>query len=207
MKKICKGIISAILSVIIIILAYFIVANIIATKNNSIASFFGYSISYVPTPSMEPTIESNSTIIFDQDYSYADLNVGDIIVYRNTDENIYVIHRIISKTEYGFVTQGDNNSIPDYKKDSSEYYYITESNYVGKYKTTVTIFSLNSPLSKVLVFILIFSSFGFIVVSEIFGLKNIAKKDSKENEEISKEELKKELLEEIKKEIEEKNTK
>lgn len=207
MKKICKGIISAILSVIIIILAYFIVANIIATKNNSIASFFGYSISYVPTPSMEPTIESNSTIIFDQDYSYDDLNVGDIIVYRNTDENIYVIHRIISKTEYGFVTQGDNNSIPDYKKDSSEYYYITESNYVGKYKTTVTIFSLNSPLSKVLVFILIFSSFGFIVVSEIFGLKNIAKKDSKENEEISKEELKKELLEEIKKEIEEKNTK
>jgi len=207
MKKICKGIISAILSVIIIILAYFIVANIIATKNNSIASFFGYSISYVPTPSMEPTIESNSTIIFDQDYSYDDLNVGDIIVYRNIDENIYVIHRIISKTEYGFVTQGDNNSIPDYKKDSSEYYYITESNYVGKYKTTVTIFSLNSPLSKVLVFILIFSSFGFIVVSEIFGLKNIAKKDSKENEEISKEELKKELLEEIKKEIEEKNTK
>ena len=207
MKKICKGIISAILSVIIIILAYFIVANIIATKNNSIASFFGYSISYVPTPSMEPTIESNSTIIFDQDYSYDDLNVGDIIVYKNTDENIYVIHRIISKTDYGFVTQGDNNSIPDYKKDSSEYYYITESNYIGKYKTTVTIFSLNSPLSKVLVFILIFSSFGFIVVSEIFGLKNITKKENKENEEISKEELKKELLEEIKKEIEEKSTK
>lgn len=207
MKKICKGIISAILSVIIIILAYFIVANIIATKNNSIASFFGYSISYVPTPSMEPTIESNSTIIFDQDYSYDNLNVGDIIVYKNTDENIYVIHRIISKTDYGFVTQGDNNSIPDYKKDSSEYYYITESNYIGKYKTTVTIFSLNSPLSKVLVFILIFSSFGFIVVSEIFGLKNITKKENKENEEISKEELKKELLEEIKKEIEEKSTK
>lgn len=207
MKKICKGIISAILSVIIIILAYFIVANIIATKNNSIASFFGYSISYVPTPSMEPTIESNSTIIFDQDYSYDNLNVGDIIVYKNTDENIYVIHRIISKTDYGFVTQGDNNSIPDYKKDSSEYYYITEFNYIGKYKTTVTIFSLNSPLSKVLVFILIFSSFGFIVVSEIFGLKNITKKENKENEEISKEELKKELLEEIKKEIEERSTK
>lgn len=206
MKKIIKGIISGILSLIIIILVYFIGANIVATKNNSIASFFGYSISYVPTPSMEPTIESNSTVIFDQNYSYDDLSVGDIIVYYNTDLNIYVIHRIVESTDHGFVTKGDNNSICDYKKDSNEYYYITKTNYVGKYKTTITIFRLDSPLSKALVLILIVSSFGFIVISEIFSIKNATSKN-KDKKSDNNEELRKELLEEIKKELEERDTK
>lgn len=206
MKKIIKGIISGILSLIIIILVYFIGANIVATKNNSIASFFGYSISYVPTPSMEPTIESNSTVIFDQNYSYDDLNIGDIIVYYNTDLNIYVIHRIVESTNSGFVTKGDNNSICDYKKDSNEYYYITKSNYVGKYNTTITIFRLDSPLSKALVLILIISSFGFIVISEIFSIKNATGKAKDRNSD-NNEELRKELLREIKKELEERDTK
>ena len=203
MKKIIKGIISAILSLVIIILVYFIVANIVATKNNSIASFFGYSISYVPTASMEPTIESNSTIIFDQDYNYDKLSVGDIIVYYNDENNIYVIHRIVKNTESGFVTKGDNNSIEDFKNDSSDYYYITKSNYVGKYKTTINVFRLDSTFSRIMVLILIVSSFGFIVISEVFSIKSIKKNSNDED----KEELRKELLEEIKKEIEERNAK
>ncbi len=204
MKKIIKSIITAILSIIIIILGYFIVANIVATKNNSIATFFGYSISYVPTGSMEPTISSNSTIIFDQNFNYDNLEIGDIIVYYNDEDSVYVIHRIIENTDSGYVTKGDNNPIADYKNNSSEYYYVTKENYVGKYKTTVTAFSLNTTFSKVMVFLLLFGSLGFILVSEVFGIKNIIKENKTTNVEEDKEKLKKELLEEIKKELKDK---
>lgn len=198
MKRIIKYIISALLSIVILILLYFIIANVVATKNNSIAKFFGYSISYVPTNSMEPTINANSTIIFDQDYKYDDLNKGDIIVYFNDEENIYVIHRIVDKTELGFVTKGDNNSICDYSKETNDYYYITSANYVGKYTKTITAFSLNSSLSRFLVIVLIVTSFGFIVVSEIFSIKKTVRQSEKDDD---KEKLKQELIEEIKQEL------
>ncbi len=198
MKRIIKYIISALLSIVILILLYFIIANVVATKNNSIAKFFGYSISYVPTNSMEPTINANSTIIFDQDYKYDDLNKGDIIVYFNDEENIYVIHRIVDKTELGFVTKGDNNSICDYSKETNDYYYITSANYVGKYTKTITAFSLNSSLSRFLVIVLIVTSFGFIVVSEVFSIKKTVRQSEKDDD---KEKLKQELIEEIKQEL------
>lgn len=206
MKKVIKGIISAILSLIMIILIYFIVANIVATKNNSIAKFFGYSISYVPTGSMEPTISANSTIIFDQDYKYSDLKVDDIIVYYNDETNMYIIHRIIDSTDDGFITKGDNNSIADYHSNSLEYYYVTESNYIGKYTTTITVFSLNSNFSKGCVIVLIVLAVSFIGASEIFSLKKKSDFETKHNE-IDQEELKKELLEELKEEYKNKNTK
>lgn len=198
MKRIIKYIFSALLSIVILILLYFIIANVVATKNNSIAKFFGYSISYVPTNSMEPTINANSTIIFDQDYKYDDLNKGDIIVYFNNEENIYVIHRIVDKTELGFVTKGDNNSICDYSKETNDYYYITSANYVGKYTKTITAFSLNSSLSRFLVIVLIVTSFGFIVVSEVFSIKKTVRQSEKDDD---KEKIKRELIEEIKQEL------
>lgn len=198
MKRIIKYIISSLLSIVILILLYFIIANVVATKNNSIAKFFGYSISYVPTNSMEPTINANSTIIFDQDYKYDDLNKGDIIVYFNNEENIYVIHRIVDKTELGFVTKGDNNSICDYSKETNDYYYITSANYIGKYTKTITAFSLNSSLSRFLVIVLIVTSFGFIVVSEVFSIKKTISQNKKDDD---KKKLKQELIEEIKEEL------
>nr|MCR5787023.1 signal peptidase I [Acholeplasmatales bacterium] len=109
MKKTIKGIITVILLLIVSILTYFVVANVVATKNNTISSFFGYSISYVPTESMEPTISKGSTIMFKKG-DIKDANAGDIIVYKNTEHNIYVIHRIYQEVEDNkFIMKGDNN--------------------------------------------------------------------------------------------------
>ena len=123
MKKIIRNIIASFLGLIIVILGYFVIANIVATKNNTIASFFGYSITYVPTESMEPTIKTNSTIMFEKNTKYDDLKVGDIIVYHNDETNMYIIHRIKEETNSGFIMQGDNNPIPDRKSVVTENVY------------------------------------------------------------------------------------
>lgn len=206
-KQIIKRVITAILILIVFVLGYFVVANVVATTNNSIASFFGYSISYVPTESMEPYISSGSTIMFEQKTSYSELETGDVIVYYNDETNMYVIHRIKSKTEYGFVMQGDNNSVPDYYQGTTDYYYVTEDNYVGKYVCTVSAFSLSSSFARNVVFILAIFVFLFIVVSEVFTITKALDSKKKKNNfnEIDKETLKEEVLKELKEELNKKN--
>ena len=207
MKKIIRNIIAAFLGLIIVILGYFVIANIVATKNNTIASFFGYSITYVPTESMEPTIKTNSTIMFEKNTKYDDLKVGDIIVYHNDETNMYIIHRIKEQTNNGFIMQGDNNPIPDYYKNSGSYYYVTKDNYIGKYITTVTAFSINSTFARTTIFIISVFIFITICATEIVSIaKNIKKDDKKEEliSDIDKEKLKQEVLEELKKELDNK---
>lgn len=205
MKKHIKRFISALLVLIIVILGYFVIANVVATKDNTIASFFGYSISYVPTNSMEPTIKTASTIMFEQNTSYDELKTGDIIVYHNDETNMYIIHRIKNVDSNGFIMQGDNNPGPDYYLQSTNYYYVTEDNYVGKYVCTVSAFSLSSVFSRTLVFILAIIIFILIFVTEAINIiKTINTKDKPKDDEIDKEALKKEVLEELKRELENK---
>jgi signal peptidase I len=209
LKKVIKYVISAILIVIIAILAYFVTSSIIAQSNNTISQFFGYSIANVPTESMEPTIEKGSTIIFEQKTSYSDLKADDIVVYHSSEKDMYIIHRIISgDTESGFVVQGDNNPTYDTNSDGSTY-YLTQSDYIGKYIKTVTVFSINSTLSKGLIFTCCIVVFIIIIASELLNIARLkdSKKDKtiKDNESselsIDKEALRKELLEELKKEM------
>ncbi len=200
-KKIIKYSISCLLIVIIILLSYFVTSSVIARSQNTISSFFGYSIAYVPTNSMYPTIEEGSTIIFSQSEDYNSLNVGDIVIYKNTEEDIFVVHRIKSgNTTDGFVMQGDNNSSEDTNKDGTTLLLTTE-NYVGKYIKTVTVFSINSSVSRTLIFMCSIFIFVFIIASEAVNIKHIRKEKHEEDKVIDEDELKKELLEEIKKEL------
>ena len=59
--------------------------------------------------SMSPTIESGTFVIVksEQDYS-----LGDIIAFINEDSR-NVVHRIVDKTDTGYVTKGDNNPKDD----------------------------------------------------------------------------------------------
>ena len=77
-KKIISIIITSILSLIVAGLLIILIKNTIALKNNQISSFFGYSISYVPTESMEPTINPGETVLIKKG-SIKDANIGDII--------------------------------------------------------------------------------------------------------------------------------
>jgi len=205
LKKGIKIGISSVLVVIIIILSYFIIANVVATKNNTISSFFGYSISYVPTESMEPNISKGSTIMFEQNTKYEDLNSGDIIVYRNEERNIYVIHRIKSgDITTGFIMQGDNNPTFDTNIDGTPL-LVTSNNYIGKYVTTITAFSINSGFSRTIILIVCILIFVFIFLSEAISIVKLKKENDKEKntkEELDeKEKLRQELLEELKEEM------
>ncbi len=200
-KKIIKYSISAILLVIIILLSYFVTSSVVARSQNTISSFFGYSIAYVPTNSMYPTIEEGSTIIFSQSEDYENLNVGDIVIYKNTEKDMFIVHRIKSgNTTDGFVMQGDNNSSVDTNSDGTTL-LVTADNYVGKYIKTVTVFSINSGLSRTLIFLVSILVFVFIIASEAINIKNIRAKSKEEEKEIDQEALKRELLEEIKNEM------
>lgn len=200
-KKIIKYSISCVLIIIIILLSYFVTSSVIARSQNTISSFFGYSIAYVPTNSMYPTIEEGSTIIFSQSEDYNSLNVGDIVIYKNTEEDIFVVHRIKSgDTTQGFVMQGDNNSSVDTNKDGTTL-LLTSDNYVGKYLKTVTVFSINSNISRFLIFMCSILVFVFIIASEAVNIKHLRKEKHEDNKVIDEDELKKELLEEIKKEL------
>ncbi len=208
MKKTIKGIITVILLLIVSILTYFVVANVVATKNNTISSFFGYSISYVPTESMEPTISKGSTIMFKK-CDIKDANAGDIIVYKNTEHNIYVIHRIYQEVEDNkFIMKGDNNLTYD-TYSNGDTYYVTSDNYIGKYVKTVSAFSINSTLSRSVIFVLALLTTAFIFLSEGLTIFKTIKSNKNENrQELNdkeKEELKKELLEELKKEMADKD--
>jgi large-conductance mechanosensitive channel len=106
--------------------------------------------------------------------------------------------------------QGDNNKTVDTNKDGS-ILYVNQNNYVGKYLKTVSVFSINSTLSRTIIFILAILTTFFIMVTEIFSIIRNVKDDKKENnvkfDDKEKELLRKEILEELKKEMNNKDKK
>ncbi len=178
-------------------LSYFVISSIIAKKNNTISSFFGYSIAYVPTDSMEPTIDAGSMIIF-EDYDYSDVEVGDIIVYYNSELSKYIIHRVYSQTDDGFIMLGDNNDGVVDTYNDGDIFYVTSENFVGLYLTTVMSFSINSYLSRTLIFSISILISLMIIFSEVFSVVK-SKKKNKENS-VNYDELRKEVIAEIKQE-------
>ncbi len=207
LKKIIKYSITAILSLIIILLVYFVSSSIVAQANNTISNFFGYSIAYVPTNSMSPTIEGGSTILFEQKTDYNSLKTGDIVIYHSDEKNMYIVHRIVSgNTEDGFVMQGDNNSVCDTNSDGT-LFLLTSSTYIGKYIKTVTVFSINSGISKTLIFISCMIILVLIIASEMLSIMRHKDKEENKTKEIDEEEVKRKLIEEIKNELKDSNKK
>lgn len=204
-SKIIKIIISSLFGIIFALALYFIISNTIKLQKNELGSFFGYSVSYVPTESMEPVIEAESTIIFKKT-DYADANVGDIIVYYNDELNIYVIHEIYEETEYGFIMKGvNNNSIDLYS--NGNIIYVTEDNFYGTYVKTLNILSLKSIATNreyifgvcIIIFILAFISEGLSIY------KTYKKEKRKEENAKVRDELIEEIKEELRNELKEKN--
>lgn len=66
-------------------------------------------VSYVYSDSMEPTLDVNDGYVV---VSGA-VDQGDIAVFRSADRDEYVTHRIVGRTDTGFVTKGDNNDATD----------------------------------------------------------------------------------------------
>lgn len=74
------------------------------------AYLFGYKPILVLTGSMEPTMMTNSVCIAKKT-TYDEVQVGDIMMYQIEDK--LITHRIVSKTDEGITTKGDNNNSED----------------------------------------------------------------------------------------------
>ena len=67
-------------------------------------------LSYVYSQSMEPTIHKGDGYIV---VPAGEPKPGDIVVFRSSKYDEYVTHRLVDRSEAGYVTQGDNNPTSD----------------------------------------------------------------------------------------------
>lgn len=204
-KKIIKVVTASITAVITALVCYMLLCNVIAVREEKPVSYFGYSYSYVPTKSMEPTIKAGDSIIFTK-IKYDDLKVGDIIIYKSKEgdtKGLYIVHRIIEQTDEGFITKGDNNQSAD-----SE--IITADMLIGKYKKTFNFLNIGKiALKKNVIYLILIIFFVIIILFEAVNIylskqkKNL--NDINKKNELLKEEVLKEMKEEILKEISKKD--
>ena len=207
--KIIKHSVTVLLVGILVLLIGVLITNTVALSKNQLSSFFGYTISYVPTESMEPTIRVGETVLIKKG-GFEKTQVGDIIVYKNSEENKYIIHRVTRILEDGTLrVKGDN----EYTNPKEDNVIITKDNYYGEYVSTVNFLNLKS-LVKNKSFILPICILIYLIAVVSEGI-SIAKRIKAKNEEKLKalnntksmDDIKAELLEEIKAELMEENNK
>ena len=189
-----KRIVSYVISILCLVLCIFITIEVIAANTQGRPPrVFGISVSYVPTESMEPTINAGEYVMYTKT-SFKDVNVDDIIVYKNSND-MFIIHRVIEKNNDYLIAKGDNNPVEDTEKVTSNMVY-------GKYVMTIGILSVFSGgISKNLIFFILIIIFLIMIGMQILSIviKNKTDEVNKNTEEQKKllmEQLKREILEE-----------
>lgn len=127
--------------IIMIAIIVTIFCTLIITKENlhpdKVPDVMGYKPFIVLTGSMEPTIKAGDLVIVKQ-ANLEELNKGDIIAFRNTEDDVVLIHRIAEKeTKDGKITlktKGDNNQSEDrveVGRENIEGIYVVEFEKLG----------------------------------------------------------------------------
>lgn len=91
---------------------------------------FGYAPVDVLTGSMEPVFSPGDVIIIEKNTDY---KINDIVTY--TYEDTLITHRIIDKTDAGYVTQGDANNVADNE-------LVKDEQIIGKYLFAIPFIAL-----------------------------------------------------------------
>lgn len=107
-KRVCFGIVVAILSLLIIIFGWLTIDKY-ALKSRA-PSIFGYSSFVVTTGSMTGTIDPGDMIVVKDTGNY---KIGDIITFFPDGATIPTTHRIIGTSGDRFITKGDFNNTTD----------------------------------------------------------------------------------------------
>ena len=185
--------ISYILIGVCIFLCFYISFEVVvAIKNDLPVSIFSYSVSYVPTDSMEDEIMAGEYVLF-KETTFSEVDVEDIIVYKSKTGSMqgqYIIHRVIEEHNGYFITMGDNNVLPDEE-------HITADMIVGKYIKVVKFVGWINNNKKPLMVVLMTCVFGSLMLQYV---TNYLKKKQQETQK-QQETYQQELLEQLKKEI------
>ena len=89
-----------------------IIYGIIIILLSLVSGIFPIFMMGVGSGSMEPKLSTGDAIILTKIKSIDELEIGDIIAYKNED-NITIVHRITKKEDDYFITKGDNNKVED----------------------------------------------------------------------------------------------
>ena len=197
-RRILKTLKNAVFYSIIILLVALCLFVIISKKNGKLPFFFGYSVMWVKTESMEPEIPQYSYILTEK-ATAEEICVNDIITFVSDDPAImgyYNTHRVVSiiGNNEEFVTKGDNNV-------SEDKYTAKASNVVAKYVKILPELSdlgkfLSSPIGIMSSSVLMLGLVVFLYLPDVY---NILKNKQESQEEERKKELDRLLQEEIEK--------
>ena len=216
-KKNIKAIISYIIGMVALVLCIYIVTEvIIGTSNKRPPRVFGLSVSYVPTGSMEPVIETKSYVLFGY-ASYKDCKIDDIIVYYNSKESKYIIHRVIGKVSNGelvetssryadatnivnpngetdyLITMGDNNG------NKTDTIPVTKNLVYGKYITGLGFMNIfSSGINPFIIYSILIIIFVIMIGIQTFQLITKKKIDDAKKQ---NEDMKEQLLDELRKQV------
>ncbi len=162
-KESFKYLLSKFFTAVFFILCVSIILEVvIATVQVRTPRFFGYSVSYVPTESMEPTIHADSYVLF-KSATFETVAENDIIIYRASSGR-FIIHRVIEKTNEYIICQGDNNPIAD-----------TENIYpdmvLGKYVRTISFLNIFSGgINQNMIYIFLVILFIILIITQIASI-------------------------------------
>ncbi len=147
---------------------------------------FGVTPYVVLSGSMEPNIKVGSVCFINKNVKYEKIKEKDVIAFK-TGDGVLVTHRVVNKTEKGFITKGDANS-------SEDAVAVTEGNYVGKNifsipKAGIVVRIIQSKTGKIVfgTLIVIMIAAGFLL-GEDKKKKPKKEKESKDKDSDEKEE-------------------
>ena len=113
---------------IIIAICIFFITIFISTVfqikvlNKEYANIFNKSLFIISSGSMQPTLDIGDDVLVDN--TKENININDIIVYKDETSDMLVCHRVINIEGQDIVCKGDNNNVEDRT--------ITKNQIVGK---------------------------------------------------------------------------
>ena len=101
------------ISEIVVYILIIIAVVFLVPKVSSVILKTPYPIAAISSSSMWPSLKAGDLILI-KGIRKENLEIGDIVVYKNTNQNIgFTVHRIVEIKDDTFVTRGDANSVND----------------------------------------------------------------------------------------------
>ena len=106
MRRLLRGGINALVAAIVVVAALAVLGAVFGLP---------MGIAYVETESMSPTLEPGEGFVLVPAAVAGPLESGDVVVFdaQQLRGGGPTTHRIVGETERGYITQGDNNNVPD----------------------------------------------------------------------------------------------
>lgn len=113
--KLVKRLVSVVTYVLLAVIVLAIVFLFVSRAKNKLVFVGSYSVVWVKTDSMEPTIPAQTYIVVRKAAGDA-VKEGDVITFYSDDPSLsgaLNTHRVVAETEDGFITKGDHNYVED----------------------------------------------------------------------------------------------